>query len=68
MAVKRGRLPIVAFFCPFGREGREPVLAQGEVHIYGPREDGVFFSVYQDGQGILLGDIEFIRSQTPPFY
>lgn len=43
-------------------------VVRGEVHIYGLREDGGAFSVHLVGQGILLGDMEFIRRQQLPFY
>ncbi len=43
-------------------------LAEGTVNIYGLREDGSMFSVYRIGQGVLLGDIEFVQKASLPFY
>ena len=43
-------------------------LVRGRVMIYGLREDGSSFSVYLAGQSVLLGDVEFIRKESLPFY
>lgn len=43
-------------------------LAEGEVHIYGLREDGSSFSVYMADQRTVLGDLEFICQTSLPFY
>lgn len=43
-------------------------LVRGKVMIYGLREDGSSFSVYLAGQSVLLGDVEFIRKESLPFY
>ncbi len=43
-------------------------LASGKVHIYGLREDGSQFSVFLADQKTVLGDLEFIRQTTLPFY
>lgn len=43
-------------------------LVRGRVMIYGLREDGSSFSVYLAGQSVLLGDVEFIRRESLPFY
>ncbi|WP_322169086.1 cyclic nucleotide-binding domain-containing protein [Acutalibacter caecimuris] len=43
-------------------------LARGRVSIYGLREDGSSFSVFLAGQDVLLGDMEFIRRETLPFF
>lgn len=43
-------------------------LARGKVSVYGLREDGGCVSVYLAGRPVLLGDVEFIRKEPPPFY
>lgn len=43
-------------------------LVRGRVNIYGLREDGSSFSVYLADQGVLLGDIEFVKREALPFY
>lgn len=43
-------------------------LVQGRVGIYGLREDGSGFSVYLAGRSMVLGDVEFIRRESLPFY
>ena len=44
------------------------LILDGHIRIYGIREDGSSFSVHMEGNGALLGDMEFCRSDFVPFY
>ena len=44
------------------------LILDGHIRIYGIREDGSSFSVHMEGNGALLGDMEFCRSDFIPFY
>ena len=49
----------LGFFC---------LILQGNIRIYGVREDGGSFSVYSEGRGALLGDMEFCRTDFVSLY
>ena len=44
------------------------LILDGHIRIYGIRENGSSFSVHMEGNGALLGDMEFCRSDFIPFY
>lgn len=43
-------------------------VVKGQLHIYGIREDGTFFSVNNEGTGCLLGDMEFCHKISNVFF
>lgn len=44
------------------------LILQGQIRIYGLREDGGSFAVYTEERGALLGDMEFCQADFEPFY
>lgn len=43
-------------------------VMEGQLHIYGIREDGSFFSVNNGGEGCVLGDMEFCHKISNLFF
>lgn len=43
-------------------------VVKGQLHIYGIREDGTFFSVNNEGTGCVLGDMEFCHKISQVFF
>lgn len=43
-------------------------VIEGELHIFGIREDGTFFSVNNEGKGSLLGDMEFCKKVSNVYF